>query len=245
MKNLFKILLINVFIFIFFKATDAISADSSDLTFHPISHATFVIKSKAGTIYIDPVGEVSAFQKFPKPDLILITDIHGDHLNIPVINSLKQKSTTIVGPKAVIEQLKFGDILKNGEVKTFGKIKLEAIPMYNTTLDRLKFHVKGRGNGYIVTIGGKRIYISGDTEDIKEMRDLKNIDFAFVCMNLPYTMTVEKAASAVLAFRPKVVFPYHFRGKKDGKRVFSDVKKFKSLVGKNAKIEVRIQEWYE
>ena len=105
----------------------------------------------------------------------------------------------------------------------------------------LKFHEKGRGNGYVVTVDGKRIYISGDTEDIPEMRALKNIDYAFVCMNLPYTMTVEQAASAVLEFKPKVVFPYHYRGTGG----FSDTAKFKELVGKDKSIEMRMLKWYE
>jgi L-ascorbate metabolism protein UlaG (beta-lactamase superfamily) len=109
--------------------------------------------------------------------------------------------------------------------------------MYNTTPDRSKFHDKGRGNGYVLTLGGKRLYISGDTEDIPEMRALKNIDVAFVCMNLPYTMTVEQAASAVREFKPRVVYPYHHRG--------SDLAKFKQLVGQDPAIEVRIREWYQ
>ncbi len=106
--------------------------------------------------------------------------------------------------------------------------------MYNLTEDRLKFHSKGRGNGYVLTLGGKRIYISGDTEDVPEMRALKDIDVAFVCMNLPYTMSPEQAASAVKEFKPKAVYPYHYRG--------SDVQKFKELVGPAS--EVRIREWY-
>ena len=113
--------------------------------------------------------------------------------------------------------------------------------MYNLTEDRKKFHTKGRGNGYVVTMGGKRIYISGDTEDIPEMRGLKDIDAAFVCMNLPYTMDVDHAAAAVLAFKPKIVYPYHYRGAKE----MSDVEKFKTLVSKDKSIEVRPLKWYK
>jgi L-ascorbate metabolism protein UlaG (beta-lactamase superfamily) len=105
----------------------------------------------------------------------------------------------------------------------------------------MKFHPKGRGNGYVLTMNRKRIYISGDTEDIKEMRSLKDIDYAFVCMNLPYTMTVDQAASAVLEFKPRVVFPYHYRGK----GMFSDLDKFKQLVSKDKDIEVRLLNWYK
>ena len=207
------------------------------LKFTPIRHATFVIETSDATIYVDPVGDVSAFSDFTDPDIILITDIHGDHLNADVIKSLKTDKTTIITPKAAYDILGYGEILNNGENTKVDNINVEAIPMYNTTKERLDFHPKGRGNGYVLSVDGKRIYISGDTEDIKEMRELKNIDYAFVCMNLPYTMTVEQAASAVLEFKPKVVFPYHYRG--------SDIEKFKQLVSANKDIEVRSLDWYK
>jgi L-ascorbate metabolism protein UlaG (beta-lactamase superfamily) len=146
-----------------------------------------------------------------------------------------------VCPAAVAEQMtpdlrKNAAILTNGQTSELLGVKLEAIPMYNLTPDRLKFHSKGRGNGYVVTLGGKRIYLSGDTEDIPEMRALKNIDVAFICMNLPYTMTVEQAAQAVRAFKPRIVYPYHYRG--------SDLNKFKELVGTDAGVDVRLRDWY-
>jgi L-ascorbate metabolism protein UlaG (beta-lactamase superfamily) len=120
-------------------------------------------------------------------------------------------------------------------------LNIEAIPMYNLREEASQYHPKGRGNGYVITLGTERIYISGDTEDIPEMRNLKNIDIAFVCMNLPYTMTVERAADAVLDFKPKTVFPYHYRGT-DG---LSDVSLFKTLVNsKNKDIEVVQLDWY-
>ena len=213
---------------------------AGDISFIPIQHATFLIKTKSVTIYVDPVGDVKAFTDFPKPNIILLTDIHGDHLAPALIQSLKQKETSVIGPPSVIEKLGYGETLKNGENKTIDDMKIEAVPMYNTTEGRLNFHPKGRGNGYVLTLDSKRIYISGDTEDIPEMRSLKNIDVAFVCMNLPYTMTVEQAASAVLEMAPKVVIPYHYRGKEG----FSDLEKFKSLVGKNKDIEVKLLHWY-
>jgi L-ascorbate metabolism protein UlaG (beta-lactamase superfamily) len=209
--------------------------------FTPIQHATFVIQSANGTILVDPVGKAEAFAPYGTPDIILVTDIHGDHLAPDVIQALAKDKPTIIGPKAVIDKLKVGTALKNGETTSVGKTKIEAIPMYNLTEERLKFHEKGRGNGYLVTLGGKRIYISGDTEDIPEMRALMDIDYAFVCMNLPYTMTVKQAADAVLAFQPRVVFPYHYRGQGG----FSDVEEFKKLVSKDGSIEVRLLEWYE
>lgn len=214
---------------------------STDVVFTPIHHATFVIQSDSVSIYVDPVGDKKAYEGFPLPDIILITDIHGDHLNADAVGALKGEKTVVVGPKAVTDNLKGATTLNNGESKTIAGVKVEAIPMYNLTTDRLKFHEKGRGNGYVVTLNGKRIYISGDTEDIPEMRALKGIDYAFVCMNLPYTMTVDQAASAVLEMKPKVVYPYHYRGT-DG---MSDTKRFASLVSKDKNIEVRQLDWYE
>lgn len=211
------------------------------MTFSPISHASFVMQTSKATIYVDPTGDAKAYAKYPAPDIILVTDIHGDHFVPELVKSLKKDHTTILVPKAVFDKLQVGTILNNGESRKVGEVMVEAIPMYNTTKDRLKYHEKGRGNGYLVTVDQKRVYISGDTEDIPEMRSLKNIDYAFVCMNLPYTMTVEQAASAVLEFKPKVVFPYHYRGTGG----FSDVNKFKELVAANRSIEVRLLHWYD
>ena len=240
MTTYIKILLLMLITPLLFAEAFAQDSTKAKITFSPIEHATLVIQTKKITIYVDPVGDIKSFDKFPKPDIILITDIHSDHLDLEVVNSLKQENTIIIGPKAVVDQLKYSKILNNGENKTYGNINVEAIPMYNQTKERLKFHKKGRGNGYVITVNKKRIYISGDTEDIKEMRSLKDIDYAFVCMNLPYTMTVDQAASAVLEFKPKVVFPYHYRGTSG----LSDVERFKHLVSKNKEIEVRLLDWY-
>ena len=229
------------FLIVAFLLPAAASGTIADLNFTPIGHATFVIESSQRTIYIDPVGDAADFKEFPAPDIILITDIHGDHLAPGVVAAVATDETVIIGPAAVIEQLERGTVLANGKHKTVGSIEIEAIPMYNTTREREKYHKKGRGNGYLVTMDDRRIYISGDTEDIPEMRALENIDYAFVCMNLPYTMTVEQAASAVLEMKPKVVIPYHYRGQGG----HSDVEKFKEIVGANRGIEVWLMPWYE
>jgi L-ascorbate metabolism protein UlaG (beta-lactamase superfamily) len=210
------------------------------IVFTPINHATFVMQTEEKTIVVDPVGGALVFSKFSSPDLILVTDIHGDHMSKETVEGIKTEKTTIVAPKAVVDELGTGEILKNGEKKEFSGVMIEAIPMYNISEDRQDFHQKGRGNGYVVTINNKRIYISGDTEDIPEMRKLDDIDFAFICMNLPYTMTVDQAASAVLEMKPKVVYPYHYRGQGG----FSDIERFKELVSENKDIEVKLLEWY-
>lgn len=213
----------------------------------PINHATMMLAYKDTVFYVDPVGGPEAFSDQEKPDYILITDIHGDHFDPKTLQSMSLDSTVLIVPQAVNEKLpelnaKSVIVMNNGENKDFESFAVEAIPMYNLREEALKFHEKGRGNGYVLTLGGQRIYISGDTEDIPEMRQLKNIDMAFVCMNLPYTMTVESAASAVLDFKPKKVYPYHYRGT-DG---MSDVEKFKTLINKeNSDIEVVHLEWYK
>ncbi|HEA21767.1 hypothetical protein LCGC14_1219180 [marine sediment metagenome] len=217
-----------------------------EVTIHPISHATAVLKWKDITIYVDPVGGAEAFEGQEAPDLILITDIHGDHFSTETLEALDTKKAKIMMPQAVADKMPDTftpqiDVLNNGDSKERYDIKVEAIPMYNLREEAKEFHTKGRGNGYVLNMGDKRIYISGDTEDIPEMRNLKNIDIAFVCMNLPYTMTVESAADAVLEFKPKQVYPYHYRGKPD----VGDVSKFKDLVNEgDSNIEVVQLDWY-
>lgn len=221
-------------------------AQASDIKITPIEHATAVLTWNDLTIYMDPVGGSAAFEGQPAPDLILITDIHGDHFSLETLESLDTSKAKIIVPQAVADKIPDSftpqlDVLDNGAAKERYGITIEAIPMYNLREEALKFHEKGRGNGYVLNISGKRIYFSGDTEDIPEMRALQNIDMAFVCMNLPYTMTEERAASAVLEFTPKEVYPYHYRGRPN----VSDVSKFKDIVHKeNPDIKVVQLDWY-
>ncbi len=222
------------------------SAAMKEVKITPISHATVVLQWNDLTIYVDPVGGAEAFDGQPDPDLILITDIHGDHFSVETLEALDTEKAKIIMPQAVADKMPTEftpqiDVLNNGDSKERYGITVEAIPMYNLREEAKDFHVKGRGNGYVLNMGNERIYFSGDTEDIPEMRNLKNIDKAFVCMNLPYTMTVESAAEAVLEFEPKQVYPYHYRGKPD----VSDVSRFKELVNKeNPDIEVVQLDWY-
>lgn len=217
-----------------------------ELKIIPIEHATAILEWGDITIYVDPTGGATAFEGQKKPDLILITDIHGDHFNMETLEALDTSKAKIIVPQAVADELpkEFTtqlDILDNGDSKERYGILVEAIPMYNLREEAKDFHVKGRGNGYVLNLGDQRIYFSGDTEDIPEMRALKNIDKAFICMNLPYTMTVESAASAVLDFKPKQVYPYHFRGRPD----VADVAEFKKLVDDGtSEIEVVQLDWY-
>jgi L-ascorbate metabolism protein UlaG (beta-lactamase superfamily) len=214
-----------------------------ELTIQPIVHATLVLTYNGKNIYIDPTGGADAFKGLAAPDMILITDIHGDHLDPKTIDAINTAHAMLVVPQAVADKLPATTdkqklvILKNGDNTTQLGIGIKAIPMYNLPESPTAFHTKGRGNGYVLAIGGKNIYISGDTADIPEMKALTNIDIAFVCMNLPYTMDVNTAAQAVLAFKPKVIYPYHYRGQ--------DVNQFKILVNAGDKnIDVRLRNWY-
>jgi len=224
---------------------DILLTPAGEIKMTPILHATMVLEWQDKTIYVDPYGGADRFAEFDNADLMLITHPHGDHLNKETLAGLELSNTHLIAPQSVVAELgelEFGkvtamDIFDKAEVMN---LQVEAIPMYNLPDDETSRHKRGWGNAYVLTIGGQRIYISGDTEDIPEMRQLENIDYAFVCMNLPYTMTVDAAADAVLDFKPKVVYPFHYRGK-DG---FSDVERFKEIVSADRNIEVRLREWY-
>ncbi|HLL44195.1 MAG TPA: MBL fold metallo-hydrolase, partial [Segetibacter sp.] len=209
----------------------------------PVTHATLVLSYNNKNIYIDPTGGSDAFKGLAAPNLVVITDIHGDHFDTATIKAIDTTDAILVVPQAVANKLPATTdkqkvvILENGYKRELAGISIAAIPMYSLLEAPDARHIKGRGNGYLLTIGAKNIYISGDTEEIPEMRALKSIDIAFVCMNLPYTMDVNQAAQGVLAFKPKVVYPYHYRGQ--------DVNTFKTLVNAGDKnIDVRLRNWY-
>ena len=180
-----------------------------------IKHGTLAINYKDLWIHVDPVGgygkPTDYASEFPKADVILVTHEHGDHLDADAIKALTKEGTQLLLNAKSQQQLGFGITLNNGEsFKLPYNIRLDAVPAYNTTPDHTKFHPKGNGNGYVLTIDGLRIYIAGDTEDIPEMADLKDIDIAFLPVNQPYTMTVEQCVKAAKTIKPKVLFPYHF-----------------------------------
>ena len=220
---------------------DHLLTDDGDVVIHPINHATFVMKWKDKMIYVDPVGGSSRFAGLPRANLILVTHEHSDHYDNTTLASVKTTNTTILTTKTVFSSLTAslktqGMAMTNGASTNIMGITVDAVPAYNLTST---WHAKGQGNGYLLTIGGKRIYISGDTEDIPEMRSLTKIDVAFLCMNLPYTMTVDKAVSATRAFRPLVAYLYHYQG-----MTSTDVNRYKTSVGNDLGIEVRLRKWY-
>lgn len=223
---------------------DMFATDAGDIKIHPVNHASFVMETPVGTIYADPVGEPSAYGDFPRPDLILVTHEHGDHYKPETLAALVGDNTQMITNPAVHDMLP--DDLKakasqigNGDATDYQGLKIDAIPAHNLTPERMNFHPEGRDNGYVLTFDGFRVYISGDTEDVPEMRALTDIDLAFVCMNLPFTMDSKAAASAVAEFKPRYVYPYHYRGRDGGTQ---DPKEFAELVGDAS--EVKMGNWY-
>jgi L-ascorbate metabolism protein UlaG (beta-lactamase superfamily) len=248
MKSILLSLLFTVYLYnsnAQLSAPDNIQTTMGLLIIQPVQHASLILTVHNITIYADP-NSAENYKGATAPDIILITDIHGDHFDIKTIEGVKKATTILIVPQVVADKLPDADkdhlvVLKNGGSTTQMGISISAIPMYNLPESPSAMHTKGRGNGYVLGIGGRNIYISGDTQGIPEMRALKNIDIAFVCMNLPYTMDINEAADAVLAFSPKIVYPYHYRGQNG----LSDINAFKKLVDAgNKNIEVRLRNWY-
>lgn len=223
-------------------------ASNVKLEVNPVVHASMVLGWNDKTVYIDPVGEPSDYDSYDRADLILITDIHRDHLQVGLLEELVADGTKLILPQAAADSLtpmlsERALVLNNGESLSEAGIDIEAIPMYNLRSSSLRFHPKGRGNGYVLEQDGFRTYISGDTEDIPEMLALTDIDVAFISINLPYTMSEKQAAEAVAAFKPKKVYPYHYRGAAG----FSNMDAFQLWVKKTQgaeDVEIVMLDWY-
>jgi L-ascorbate metabolism protein UlaG (beta-lactamase superfamily) len=225
---------------------DKVVTPNGSITINPVLHGTLVLSWNGRTIYIDPFGGADGFKDIAPPDLVIITDIHGDHMNIETLEQVVHKKTLFVTPAAVAGKLpthmknELSMLANNESIEILG-IKVTALPMYNLPETPESRHPRGRGNGYLLSIDDTVIYISGDTHDIAEMRSLRGIDIAFVCMNPPNTMSVEQAADAVREFKPAVVYPFHYRSRTG----MNDVEEFKRLVEMdNTATEVRLRQWY-
>lgn len=212
----------------------------------PIEHASLVLQWGGAAIYVDPVGDASLYAAQQKPDAIVVTHEHGDHYSPDTLDALMQASTVLVTNPAVADMLPGGMkknlvVMKNGDAQGVLGFDVRAVPAYNIREEARQFHPQGRDNGYVIERDGYRAYVAGDTEGTPEMRALQGIDVAFLPMNLPYTMPVEDAAAAVLAFKPKEAYPYHYRGQ-DG---LADVGRFKELVAQgDPAIRVTLADWY-
>jgi len=216
---------------------------AGDVKITPVYHASLFLEAGGKVIYVDP-AKPGNFSGLPKADLILITHEHGDHVDMDQtsINAVKKDGTEIWTTAAVQKIVTTASVMANGDTKKWGKFTIEAVPAYNTVRGPKAgafYHPKGNGNGYVITYGGKKFYFSGDTEAEPDITAaLKNIDVAFVCMNLPYTMTTDEAADFVKSFHPKVVIPYHYRS-----MPAMDLNAFKAKL-EGTKIEVRLLDWY-
>lgn len=210
---------------------DTVTTSGGNLTITCIGHGTLMFTFGGKTIHVDPMSRYADYATLPKADVILITHEHGDHLDAKAIQLISTDKTALVVNPGSSSALPAATVMKNGETRTFAGFQVEAVPAYNPAK---AFHPKGNGNGYVVTFADKRVYVAGDTENIPEMSDLKQIDVAFLPMNLPYTMTPEQVADAARAFRPKVLYPYHFGN--------TDTAALVTLLKDEKGIEVRIRD---
>jgi L-ascorbate metabolism protein UlaG (beta-lactamase superfamily) len=216
--------------------TDVVKTAKGDLEITFIGHGSLMFAFGTKIIHVDPFSRLADYSKLPRADMILLTHEHSDHLDLKAIEYLRTDKTKIILTKNCAHQVKGGIIMQNGDVKTIDGLKIEAVPAYNLVhmhSEGVPFHPKGSGNGYVITFGDKKIYVAGDTENIPEMKQLRGIDFAFLPMNLPYTMTPEMVADAAKAFKPGVLYPYHY-----GK---TDPAKLVELMKDTPEVEIRIR----
>ncbi len=216
---------------------DIIETSAGDLKITFIGHASVMFSFNGKIIHVDPVFREADYNKMPEADLILITHEHGDHFDLEAIKTLRTENTELILTKICAEKVAGGIIMENGDIKTVRGLTIEAVPAYNIVHKRQDgnpYHPKGVGNGYIITFGDKRVYLAGDTENTPEMKELKDIDIAFLPMNVPYTMTPEMVADAATAFKPKVLYPYHFGN--------TDTSIILELLRGEENIEVRIRD---
>ena len=216
--------------------TDVVKTSGGDLEITFLGHGTLMFTYGGRVIHIDPFSRVADYSKLPQADMILLTHEHRDHLDLEALKFLRTDKTVLVLNEKCAQQVKGGIIMHNGDVKTIEGLKIEAVPAYNIvhmSSEGVPFHPKGNGNGYVITFGDKRIYVAGDTENIPEMKKLTHIDCAFLPMNLPYTMTPEMVADAAKAFKPKVLYPYHYGE--------TDPSKLAALMKDTHEVEIRIR----
>jgi L-ascorbate metabolism protein UlaG (beta-lactamase superfamily) len=220
---------------------DTLVAKSARVVVHPVHHASFLLEWGELVIAVDPVGDADAFLRLGHPHLVLVTHQHGDHFDPDVLRDVATDHVLVIAPLAVAEMVPSLDaiVLAAGDRHLAGGIAVTAVPAYNQTPDRRQFHPPGRDNGYLLESDDLRVYVSGDTEDVPELAAIGPVDAAFICCNLPFTMTVEQAARAAGAVRPRVLYPYHYRHR-DGS--LADLDRLRALL--DDAIDVRVLAWY-
>jgi L-ascorbate metabolism protein UlaG (beta-lactamase superfamily) len=219
---------------------DHIPTEAGDIVIHPVRHASFYIGWNGVAVAVDPVGGAEAYAGLPVPNLILVTHGHHDHFDLATLSALMGPETRLVAPRAVALLMPDSvasrvTALDNGGTAAAFGIGISAVPAYNLDPEKLRYHPTGAGNGYVLGIGGKRIYISGDTENVPELRDMPPIDIAFICMNMPYTMDMDQAVAAAKAIHPAILYPYHYRG--------SDLSRLTRGLAEEG-IDIRLRNWY-
>ncbi len=215
---------------------DTLETAAGPLSITFIGHGTLMFEFGGKVIHVDPWSRLGDYAQMPKADIILLTHHHRDHLDSKALDALRTPETQVVLTETCAKQVQGGIVMRNGDVKTVGGFEIEAVPAYNLVHMRsqgIPFHPGGEGNGYVITLGDKRVYIAGDTENTPEMKSLEGIDIAFLPMNLPYTMTPEMVADAAKAFKPKILYPYHFGD--------TDTSQLVALMKDEPGIEVRIR----
>lgn len=242
MKSLFVAVNILLMVFVVGVAAqekfemDTFKTSAGDLKITFIGHGTLIFTFGGKIIHVDPFSQLADYTNLPKADMILLTHEHRDHLDLKALNAVRTEKTLVVLTQTCAKQVEGGIVMNNGDVKSIEGLKIEAVPAYNIVHksdNGQPFHPKGIGNGYIITFGDKRVYIAGDTENIPEMKELKGIDIAFLPMNLPNTMTPEMVADAAKAFKPRILYPYHYRE--------TDTSRIVNLLKDSEEIEVRIR----
>jgi L-ascorbate metabolism protein UlaG (beta-lactamase superfamily) len=202
---------------------DVIRTSSGNLEITFIGHGSLMFSFGGRIVHVDPYSRLADYTVLPKADLVLLTHGHGDHLDPVALEKARFEKTMVVLTEACAKRVQGGVVMKNGEARTVMGIGIEAVPAYNLVHrrdDGQVYHPRGEGNGYVLTFGDRRVYVAGDTENTPEMKALKRVDCAFLPMNLPYTMTPEMVADAARAFRPKILYPYHY-GETDPSRVLA------------------------
>jgi L-ascorbate metabolism protein UlaG (beta-lactamase superfamily) len=217
--------------------TDVIPTSTGDLKITFIGHGTLMFTYGGKVVHVDPWSQLADYSKLPKADLVLITHEHRDHLDLKALDAIRKQGTVVIATDIVAKQVKDVLVMKNGDVMASQGFTIEAVAAYNLVHMRspgTPYHPKGDGNGYVITFADRRVYIAGDSENTPEMKALRNIDVAFLPMNLPYTMTPEMLADAAKAFRPKILYPYHFGE--------TDTQKLARLMKDEKGTEVRIRD---
>jgi L-ascorbate metabolism protein UlaG (beta-lactamase superfamily) len=214
--------------------TDVFPSSEGTLEITFVGHGTLMFGWDGWIVHVDPVSSEADYDTLPKADLVLITHEHRDHLDQRAVSAVTKQDTVILANESSANKLLGAQVLRNGEQRTIGGVRVEAVAAYNTTSGRERFHPKGRDNGYILTFGTERIYVAGDTEDTPEMKALTNIAIAFLPMNQPFTMTPEQVAAAARAFRPRILYPYHFGN--------TDMGRLTALLADVTDIEIRLRD---